>query len=215
MKTPYRPAHRVGGTLPVKRFRKTLSQLFHPRGSGSSCSVVTRPTPVSTVSTRVSWSASSRYKTSCEWDQSCVDPLTSLLVREAATKEEACNTPKKYFLKIGEPPDSNLTAKMNKSCVNSEHPSIFICDTTPGDEQSRKSHFRITKLLREIKKREKKRKLKRGKKAKKSKSSKSSKAIKKRRGKGKAKKVGIKKGKTKRKGIKKVKAAKGLGKNSN
>ena len=115
-------------------------------------------------------------------------------------------------MKIGEPPDSNLTAKMNKSCVDSEHPSIFICDKTPGDEQSRKSHFRITKLLREIKKREKKRKLKRSQKAKKSKSSK---AIKKRKGKGKAKKVGIKKGKTKRKGLKRVKAAKSLGKNSN
>ena len=212
MKTPYKPAHRVGGTLPVKCLRKTLSQVFYPRGSGSSCSVVTRPTPVSTVSTRVSWSVSSRYKTSCEWDQFCVDPLTSLLVREAATKEEACNTPKKYFLKIGEPPDSNLTAKMNKSCVDSEHPSIFICDKTPGDEHSRKSHFRITKLLREIKKREKKRKLKRSQKAKKSKSSK---AIKKRKGKGKAKKVCIKKGKTKRKGLKRVKAAKSLGKHSN
>ena len=88
---------------------------------------------------------------------------------------------------------------MNKSCMESEHPSIFICDKIPGDDHSRQTHFRITEQLREIKKREKKRKLRRNKR--KTKMWKS-KMINKRKGKAKGL-GGIKKGKMKRKGFNK------------
>ena len=83
-----------------------------------------------------------------------------LNLRDAATREERCNIPKKYFLKIGQPPDSMLTSKNNKTCIESDHPSIFICDTQPESDHERNSHRKLTDQLKIIKKRGKNRKSK-------------------------------------------------------
>ena len=81
-------------------------------------------------------------------------------VRDAASRKERCNIPKKYFLKIGDPPDSMLTSKNNKTCIKSDHPSVFICDKEPEQGQARITHRKITKKLKNIKKKELKRKKK-------------------------------------------------------
>ena len=77
-----------------------------------------------------------------------------MFVRNAATRKERCNIPKKFFLKVGDPPDSMLTSKNNQTCIESEHPSVFICDKMPKDEGiARVTHRKITKKLKQIKKR--------------------------------------------------------------
>ena len=82
-----------------------------------------------------------------------------MFVRNAATRKERCNIPKKFFLKVGDPPDSMLTSKNNQTCIESEHPSVFICDKMPKDEGiARVTHRKITKKLKQIKKRIRKKK---------------------------------------------------------
>lgn len=75
------------------------------------------------------------------------------MFRDAATREERCNIPKKYFLKIGYAPDSELTAKNRETCLESEHPSVLICDTEPDNEHARGTHRKVTNKLKMIKKR--------------------------------------------------------------
>ena len=51
-----------------------------------------------------------------------------------------------------------LTSKNNKTCIKSDHPSVFICDKEPEQGQARITHRKITKKLKNIKKKEKKKK---------------------------------------------------------
>ena len=53
-----------------------------------------------------------------------------------------------------------LTAKNNKTCIKSDHPSVFICDKEPEHGQARITHRKITRKLKNLKKKERKRKKK-------------------------------------------------------
>ena len=88
--------------------------------------------------------------------------------REASTKEEWCNIPRKKYLKMGKVPVPKLTTRMYKPCMRSDHPSVHICPKQPRSKQARKTHKLVKSKLEKIKKNMKKRKRRKGRKRQKS-----------------------------------------------
>ena len=84
--------------------------------------------------------------------------------REASTKKEWCSIPRKRYLKINKIINPELTTRMFKSCLKSDHPSVHICNKKPKRKNARKDHKLIKGELKKIRKREKSRKRVKGKK---------------------------------------------------
>ena len=82
--------------------------------------------------------------------------------REASTKEEWCQLPKKKYLKIGKETDPKLTTKMYKSCMKSDHPNVHICDKLPGTKRARKIHKLVKSELKKLRKKNQRRKRRNG-----------------------------------------------------
>ena len=59
---------------------------------------------------------------------------------------------------MGQAPDPELSTRMFKSCMKSDHPSIHICRKTPETDFARKTHKIIKADLKRIKKERRKRK---------------------------------------------------------
>ena len=163
MKSPYTAAQRVGGNIPVIKINDNIEVFiwFAFRDLDLNCSVAMRWTLAIILEITVFQLATSHCKSSCKSVIFCLlQSSFHFFTRDAATREERCNIPKKYFLKIGDPPDSMLTSKNNKTCIESENPSVFICDKEPENEHARVTHRKITQKLRKIKKKIRRRKLK-------------------------------------------------------
>ena len=68
-----------------------------------------------------------------------------------------CNTSRRRFAEIDKPPNPELNLKMYDTCVNSNHPSIYLCKTEPETGNARKLHQTLKKEVKKIEKREKRR----------------------------------------------------------
>ena len=85
-------------------------------------------------------------------------PFTLLYYRNAPTKKEYCESPRKRFVKLNQAPDPTLTSKRRHGiCKKSAHPNIHICKKKPNTKFVRKSHRIIKRLLKKIMKKEKQR----------------------------------------------------------
>ena len=79
----------------------------------------------------------------------------SLCFSSASTRSELCGVPKKRMTKLDSPPDKALTDKMYKSCLDSKHPSIYICPKEPETTDARKLHRVVKKELKKLERKEK------------------------------------------------------------
>ena len=57
-------------------------------------------------------------------------------------------------MKMGEPPDPELTSRMEKPCMKSHHPSVHICQKQPQTKFARGVHKKIKGLWKKLEKRE-------------------------------------------------------------
>ena len=72
----------------------------------------------------------------------------------ASTRSELCGVPRKLFTKLDSPPDKALTDRMYESCLNSSHPSVYICPREPETSDARKLHQVVKMKLKKIEMRE-------------------------------------------------------------
>ena len=79
----------------------------------------------------------------------------SLCFSSASTRSELCGVPKKRMTKLDSPPDKALTDRMYKTCLDSKHPSIYICPKEPKTTDGRKLHRVVKKKLKKLERKEK------------------------------------------------------------
>ena len=165
MRTPYTRAHRVGGNLPVTDPYLSPSLVFSLRGSGSSSSAATSPTPARTSGRAASGSPSRPWSPTCERVFS--DQKIFPLARAASTKEELCHVPRKNSSRLKEPPEEILTTRMLDSCLASPHPSVNICSKRPESDVARRITMSLKRGLKKIRRKERnQKKMKKGRKGK-------------------------------------------------
>ena len=87
----------------------------------------------------------------------------SLCFSSASTRSELCGVPKKQFTKLDSPPDKALNDKMYKTCLDSKHPSIYICPKEPETTDARKLHQVVKQKLKKIERKEKRKERRRSK----------------------------------------------------
>ena len=63
-------------------------------------------------------------------------------------------------MRMGEPPDPELTSRMLKPCMKSHHPSVHICQKQPKTQFARGVHRQIKGLWKKLEKREMRRRKK-------------------------------------------------------
>ena len=75
----------------------------------------------------------------------------------ASTRSELCGVPRKLLMKPDSPPDrlQALTDRMYETCLDSKHPSIYICPKEPETTDARKLHRVVKKELKKLERKEK------------------------------------------------------------
>ena len=87
----------------------------------------------------------------------------SLCFSSASTRPELCGVPRKRFTKLDSPPDKALTDRMYETCLDSKHPSIYICPKEPETTDARKLHRVVKKELKKLERKEKRKERRRSK----------------------------------------------------
>ena len=87
----------------------------------------------------------------------------SLCFSSASTRSELCGVPRKRFTKLDSPPDKALTDRMYETCLDSKHPSIYICPKEPETTDARKLHQVVKQKLKKIERKEKRKERRRSK----------------------------------------------------
>ena len=172
MKTPYKKAHRLGGTQRVSEgsqsvIERDLKENLLPP-------IPFKMSGIRNEAIDVLWDEHLQWpQKGGQGDLRSIDVFhvrksirltfdrNSLHFSSASTKSEMCDVPRKLFTELDSPPVAVLTALMYESCLNSSHPSVYICKHQPETKKAKTRHRRVKRQLRLIQKRKKRRKKRR------------------------------------------------------